>query len=183
MLTSPHTHTHTHIDYESTHATNNNSKTHSHTLTLTHSLAARSLTFVCAALLPALALPLPLLLALSIMAAMLLSKTKVVHAACCAAYEERGSQTRLRERVRAGEQRRVVALRCCVDCFVGSTQTQRLLSNSVIQQGTRTRTHTCTCMCACNSCCCCCRKWWIRRKRAAYTVGQSINCTSRNYEC
>lgn len=156
-----------------------------HTHTLTHSLAVRSLTFVCAALLPVLALPLPLLLALSIMAAMLLSKTKVVHAACCAAYEERGRQTRLRERVRTGEQRRVVALRCCVDCFVGSTQTQRVLSNSVIQQGTRTHTHAYmhVHVCACNSCCCCCRKWWIRRKRAAYTVGQNINCTSRNYAC
>lgn len=117
-------HTHTHRDREGERDTHTTCPTY-----ITQQL--RSLTFVCcasAAAAASAAAPLsPHSLSLSslsacTMAAMLLSKTKVVHAAL--ACVERGTE---RERRPRRAMRRVASR--CVVCFVGSTQTQRVLSN------------------------------------------------------
>lgn len=121
-------HTHTHRDREGERDTHTTCPTY-----ITQQL--RSLTFVCcasAAAAASAAAPLsPHSLSLSslsacTMAAMLLSKTKVVHAAL--ACVERGTE---REATATCDASR------CVVCFVGSTQTQRVLSN----RDTHTHTH------------------------------------------
>lgn len=82
------------------------------------------------------------------MAAMLLSKTKVVHAAlACVERGDEHNREKEPEREREDEHDvRRVALRCVV-CFVGSTQTQRVLSNRDTHKHIHTCVHVCACIC------------------------------------
>lgn len=119
---------------------------HTHNMPNIHNTAASFIDFCllrfcrCCCLcrcssLPTLSLSLSSLSACT-MAAMLLSKTKVVHAAL--ACVERGTE---REATATCDASR------CVVCFVGSTQTQRVLSN----RDTHTHTRTYIGACICNS--------------------------------